>query len=100
MLKKSRKKLGSREWKSVGAVFMALLLVGAMAYTTTATAAEPQVIKLKFSTSFFPPEPPCVFANRTLDLVEQKTNGKVKIERFVSYRYTSINTHSNYHSIR
>ena len=83
MLKKSWKKLGSSKWKSVGAICMALLLVAAMAYTTTATAAEPQVIKLKYSTSFFPPEPPCVFANRTLDLVEKKTNGRVKVERFV-----------------
>jgi TRAP-type C4-dicarboxylate transport system substrate-binding protein len=83
MLEKSRKKLKSREWKRVGAVFMALLLIGAMAYATTATAAEPQVIKLKYSTSFFPPEPPSVFANRTLDLVEKKTNGRVKVERFM-----------------
>jgi TRAP-type C4-dicarboxylate transport system substrate-binding protein len=83
MFEKSWKKLKSRKLKSVGVVFMALLLIGAMAYTTTATAAEPQVIKLKYSTSFFPPEPPCVSANRTLDLVEQKTNGRVKVERFV-----------------
>jgi TRAP-type C4-dicarboxylate transport system substrate-binding protein len=83
MVEKSRKKLKSRGGKDLGAVLMAILLVGAMAYTTTAAAAEPKVIKLKYSTSFFPPEPPCVFANRTLDLVETKTNGRVKVERFV-----------------
>jgi TRAP-type C4-dicarboxylate transport system substrate-binding protein len=78
------KKSKSRGWKSVAAVFMALLLIGAMAYTTTATAAEPKVIKLKYSTSFFPPEPPCVYANHTLDLVEKKLNGRVKVERFMA----------------
>ena len=83
MLEKSWKKVKSRKGKSVGVIFMAILLIGAMAYTTTAAAAEPKVIKLKYSTSFFPPEPPCVFANRTLDLVEKKTNGRVKVERFV-----------------
>jgi TRAP-type C4-dicarboxylate transport system substrate-binding protein len=83
MLEKSRKKLKSRKWKSVGVVFMALLLIGVMTYSPTTASAEQKVIKLKYSTSFFPPEPPCIFANRTLDLVEQKTNGKVKIERFV-----------------
>jgi TRAP-type C4-dicarboxylate transport system substrate-binding protein len=66
-------------------VFMAILLISVlMVSNSTVTAAEPEVIKLKYSTSFFPPEPPCVFANRTLDLVEKKTNGKVKVERFVA----------------
>ena len=83
MLEKSCKKLKSRAWNSVCVVFMALLLTGALAYSPITASAEQKVIKLKFSTSFFPPEPPCIFANRTLDLVEQKTNGKVKIERFV-----------------
>jgi TRAP-type C4-dicarboxylate transport system substrate-binding protein len=78
MLEKSWKKL-----KSVGVIFMAILLIGAMAYSPTTASAQQKVIKLKYSTSFYPPEPPCIFANRTLDLVEQKTNGKVKIERFV-----------------
>ncbi len=84
MLGKSWKKLRNMEWKVFGAVFMSILLIGAMAYNTTATAAEQEVIKLKYSTSFFPPEPPCVFANHTLDLVEKKTNGRVKIERFMA----------------
>jgi TRAP-type C4-dicarboxylate transport system substrate-binding protein len=85
MVKKSWKKSRSLEGNGFVVVLMAVLLIGAMVvYNTTATAAEPQVIKLKYSTSFFPPEPPCVFANRTLDLVEKKTNGKVKVERFVA----------------
>ncbi|OGP54385.1 MAG: hypothetical protein A2Y65_09330 [Deltaproteobacteria bacterium RBG_13_52_11] len=82
MLEKSWKL--SRVEKGLIAVCMAILLIGAMAYSTTATAAEPQVIKLKYSSSFFPPEPPSVYANHTLDLVEKKTNGKVKIERFMA----------------
>ena len=72
-----------RKGKGYVAVLVATLFVVAVAYTAIAAAAEPQVIKLKYSTSFFPPEPPCVFANHTLDLVEKNTNGRVKIERFV-----------------
>ena len=67
MSEKSRKKMKSWEWKSVCAVFLALLMIGAMAYTTSAKAAEPQVIKLKFSSSFFPPEPPNLQAYHTLE---------------------------------
>ncbi|UCE34961.1 MAG: hypothetical protein JSV40_03360, partial [Deltaproteobacteria bacterium] len=85
MLGKSWKNSKHRAGKGAVTVFVVMLLVGAlMTYTTTATAAEQKVIKLKFSTSFFPPEPPCVFANRTLDIVEKKTNGKVKVERFMA----------------
>ena len=84
MLEKSWEKLKSTKGKSVGTVFMAILLIGAMAFTTTASAAEQKVIKLKYSTSFFPPELPARYANHTLDLVEKKTNGKVKIERFMA----------------
>jgi TRAP-type C4-dicarboxylate transport system substrate-binding protein len=85
MLGKSWKNSKNMEGKGLVTVFMAILLISAMmAYTNTATAAESQVIKLKYSTSFFPPEPPCVFANHTLDLVEKKTNGRVKSERFMA----------------
>lgn len=71
--------------KGVVIVFTTVCLIGAiLVFNTTSLAAEPQVIKLKYSTSFFPPEPPCVFANRTLDLVEKKTDGRVKVERFVA----------------
>lgn len=43
-----------------------------------------EVIKLKFSSSFMPGEPPNIWANHTLDLVEKKTGGKVKVERFMA----------------
>ena len=68
--------------RGFAAVFAAILFAFIFV-NITAMAGAAEVIKLKYSTSFFPPEPPCVFANRTLDLVEKKTNGKVKIERFV-----------------
>jgi TRAP-type C4-dicarboxylate transport system substrate-binding protein len=85
MVKKSWKKSGNLEGNRFVAVFMVLLLIGAiMAYSTMATAAETGGMKLKFSSSFMPPEPPNVYANHTLDLVEKKTNGKVKIERFMA----------------
>jgi TRAP-type C4-dicarboxylate transport system substrate-binding protein len=85
MANKLWKKSRNLEGNGCVVVFMALLLIGGVAlWNTTATAAEEQVIKLKYSSSFFPPEPPSVYANRTLDLVEKKTNGKVKIERFMA----------------
>jgi TRAP-type transport system periplasmic protein len=45
--------------------------------------AETEVIKLKFSFSGMPTEPPALTAIHLLDLVEAKTNGRVKIERFM-----------------
>ena len=85
MANKLWKKSRNLEGNGFVVVCMAFLLMGAVAVcNTTATAAEQQVIKLKYSSSFFPPEPPSVYANRTLDLVEKKTNGKVKIERFMA----------------
>ena len=48
----------------------------------SAVAAD-NVVKLKYSSCYMPFEPPNIQANHCLDLVEQKTNGKVKIERFM-----------------
>lgn len=75
---------GLKSWEGIGIIFMILFLMGGMIIHCQPSVAEAQVIKLKYSTSFFPPEPPCVFANHTLDLVEKKTNGKVKVERFTA----------------
>ena len=58
----------------------AILFFGFMAVSTAARAAS---IQLRYSSSFMPFEPPAVYAKRTLDLVEKKTNGKVKIKRFI-----------------
>ena len=61
---------------------VAFAFVFSMFSATPATAKE-KTINLRFSSSFMPPEPPNVYANHTLDLVEKKSNGRVKIERFM-----------------
>lgn len=83
--------MSGRSWKKLRdagkgwiALLAAMLLVFALAVVMSTPVAAQEVIKLKYSTSFFPPEPPCVFANRTLDMVEKKTNGRVKVERFMA----------------
>lgn len=83
MLRKSMKVLQKGEGKGLISIFIVALFILTFVITTSVAAAEQDVIKLKYSTSFFPPEPPCIFANATLDLVEKKTNGRVKVERFV-----------------
>ena len=66
----------------------AIIIILCMAFfavvcgTGNAVAAD-DVIKLKYSSCYMPFEPPNIQANHCLDLVEQKTNGKVKIERFM-----------------
>lgn len=71
--------------KVAGIFFVAVFIFGIMMlFSGISTAQEPQVIKLKFSTSFMPPEPPTVQAFHTLDAVEKKSNGRVKIERHVA----------------
>jgi len=73
-----------------GFVFLALLLIVAVAcekkadksdVDKTATSAT-EVINLKFSSDKLPTEPPVIMAYKLLDLVEAKTNGRVKIQRF------------------
>lgn len=82
MLEKSQKKL--RNKKGLLTVFMVILLIGAMvAFNTTATAAEQKVITLKYSSGMMPQDPTNMMTIRTLDLIEKKTNGRVKIERFM-----------------
>lgn len=85
MLKKSWKKEGKRKQKAFGMASVAMLLIGVVVFCGgIASAADQDVIKLKFSTSFMPPEPPNVQAMHTLDAVEKKTNGRVKIERHLA----------------
>jgi TRAP-type transport system periplasmic protein len=47
-----------------------------------AVQAQSEVINLKFSSDKLPTEPPVVMAYKLLDIVEAKTNGRVKIQRF------------------
>jgi TRAP-type C4-dicarboxylate transport system substrate-binding protein len=85
MFQKSRKEEKRGAGKALGTIFMVIFLMGAMViYSSIATAAEPEVIKLKFSTSFMPPEPPNMQAMHTLDAIEKKTNGRVKFERHLA----------------
>jgi TRAP-type C4-dicarboxylate transport system substrate-binding protein len=65
------------------AVIMAILLVVALAHGNPTTAAEQKVIHLKFSTAYMPFETPNIQANRVMEMVEKKTNGRVKITRFM-----------------
>jgi TRAP-type C4-dicarboxylate transport system substrate-binding protein len=85
MLRKSEGNERRRGRRMSVVVFLSLFLIGAaMVYGSATSAAEPQVIKLKFSSSFMPPEPPNMQAFHTLDAVEKMTNGRVKVERFVA----------------
>lgn len=65
-------------------ICLAVFWVLGTAYQNAALASGQKVIRLRFSSSFMPPEPPNVQANHTFDLVENKTNGRVKIERFMA----------------
>lgn len=85
MPKKPRKNGAKRGHKALGVVLAVMFLIGAViVFGSVATAADQEVIKLKFSTSFMPPEPPNVQAMHTLDAVEKRTNGRVKFERHLA----------------
>lgn len=75
----------SKNAKAIGWVVLmtAMVVIVVLAAGSTAVAAKQKTIKLRFSSSFMPPEPPNIYANHTLDLVEKKTNGRVKIQRFM-----------------
>lgn len=57
--------------------------------------AETEVITLKFSSDKMPTEPPVKQAYHLLDLVEAKTNGRVKIERFTGGSLGDVLEHLN-----
>jgi TRAP-type transport system periplasmic protein len=84
MMKRLGREAKGRRGKVLGSIFVAMLLIVAVMAHSSMAAGEPQVIKLKFSTSFMPPEPPNMQAMHTLDAVEKKTNGKVKFERHLA----------------
>jgi TRAP-type transport system periplasmic protein len=65
------------------------------ANTSTAPAAPPasEVIKLKLSSPYFENTSPSKYATHIADLVEQKTNGRVKIERFYGATLASPGEH-------
>lgn len=57
--------------------------------------AETEVITLKFSSDKMPTEPPVKQAYHLLDMVEAKTNGRVKIERFTGGSLGDVLEHLN-----
>ena len=71
---------------------LAILLVTALIFGGCAEPAPPapapapappiEVIKLKYSSFFLPPEPPNIIAEFFCDYVEKESGGRVKIERF------------------
>jgi TRAP-type C4-dicarboxylate transport system substrate-binding protein len=59
-----------------------VLLISPILVGSAVSSSSQEVIKLKFSCPFIEAEPPAVVANHFMDLVEQKTNGRVKFNRF------------------
>jgi len=68
---------------SVAFVVSLLLMVGISACSKSEDKETADVIKLKYSSAYQLTENPNLQAYHVLDLVEQKTNGKVQFERFV-----------------
>jgi len=67
---------------SLALLMSMFLLIGVSACQKSEDKGTASIIKLKYSSGYNATEPPNVQAFHCLDLVEQKTNGKVKIERF------------------
>lgn len=59
-----------------------IFLVGLCLSAGWVHAASSDVIKLRLSSPYFEQAAPSVYAKHMCDLIEKKTNGKVKIERF------------------
>ena len=66
--------------KRVYIIGLTILLI--LVFLTGTSFSASKVIKLKFSTPFIEVEPPALCANHFMDLVEQKTKGQVKFERY------------------
>ena len=63
-------------------ILVASLILGGCSKSTTSTTSTQEVITLKFSSPFIEQEPPGVWANHFMDLVEQNSNGRVHFERY------------------
>jgi len=73
----------ARYGKGFVALVMAVIFLGGISFSNPATAADEKTINLKFSSAYMPPEPPNIQTNRVMEMVEKKTNGRVKIKRFM-----------------
>ncbi len=69
-------------WKGLAAILAVVLIITPILGVAGCGPSTPEVINLTFSCPYLDVEPPCVYGLRVCDLVEEKTNGKVKIERF------------------
>lgn len=78
-----------------GLVLITLLLVVVISCEKNVDKAESNVITLKFSSDKMPTEPPVKNAFHLLDLVEAKTNGRVKIKRFTGGSLGDVLEHLN-----
>ena len=80
--------------RAIVAVFIALMLFCCVyGCQEKADQNKPDVINLKFSSAYIPSDWPNTAANHALDLVEKKTNGRVKIDRFMGGVLGSIPEH-------
>jgi len=80
---------------ALAAALLLLVVIACEKKTDQAGQAEPEVITLKFSSDKMPTEPPVKQAYHLLDLVEAKTNGRVKIERFTGGSLGDVLEHLN-----
>lgn len=71
-----------RMWKGLAAILITVLTITPILGVAGCGPSEPEVINLTFSCPYLDVEPPAIFGLRVCDLVEEKTNGKVQIERF------------------
>jgi TRAP-type C4-dicarboxylate transport system substrate-binding protein len=60
-----------------------LLLMGVSACSKSEDKGADGVIRLKYSSPYMPTEPPNIQGMHALELVEQKTNGRVKFDTFM-----------------
>jgi TRAP-type transport system periplasmic protein len=68
----------------VSGLLLLLMLVFIFPACGSPSSSQPaQVIKLKYSTSMNATEPPIVIASYYLDQLEKKSNGRIKVEKFV-----------------
>jgi TRAP-type C4-dicarboxylate transport system substrate-binding protein len=71
---------------------MAAMVVG-LVFSNPAVSVSAEVIKLKYSSPFQANELPTIYGMRICDLVEQKTNGQVKIDRFLGGTLAKLPEH-------
>jgi TRAP-type C4-dicarboxylate transport system substrate-binding protein len=77
----------------ISGLLVLVMLLAVFATACSSTPAPTEVIKLKYSTSMAPVETPVIYANYLLDYLEEESNGKVEVERFVGGTLGKANEH-------